>query len=476
MAANGTAAGRFGREVTDFVGRPILDLTDPEVRDSRRLHYQRALDGGVTIAFRDIRAGRVYDNILCPLPPVAGSGPRLAIYARDITEELAAQDVVHEGRERLAKILRLTPAVIAISTQAEGRLLEVNEAFCDLTGLSRQDSIGRTYDELGLFIDKHDNARIADTLAREGVVRNMEVTVRHRGGRGGTGLLSCIPLTAYGQPCVLSVMMDITGRKTMEQALRLAKDEAETASQTQVRFLATVSHEIRTPMNTILGMVDMLRESGLSPGQERFLAALEQAGEGLLGLFSDILDVARAHSGQLHLSRETYAPRALARQAVDAQRGRAASKGLSLSLALTQDAPETALGDPSRVAQVLGNLLDNAITFTPAGSVCLAVARHAETGRQERLVFSVTDTGIGIPPEQHRAIFEPFTRGEDATVRANAGLGLGLALSAMLARSMGGRLSCTSQPGQGSMFCLILPLHPPRLSSPARPAGAGTSA
>ncbi|MEL7639062.1 MAG: ATP-binding protein [Solidesulfovibrio sp.] len=453
LAVNETAARRFGRSVPGMLGCDILAMTDPAIVDARRERYRQALATGQPMRFTDVRDGRTLDNVLSPLPAGPTGKKRLAVYARDVSHEAEARRAIEESRDRLEKLLRLTPAVIAVTTLPDGRFLDINATFSSLTGYSRDDVLGRTAEELGIWIDFEASARIVRAIEAEGLVRNMEIEVRFKDGRTATGLFSGIPVEGYGEPCLLSVMMDITGRKAMERALRLAKEEAEAASQTQNRFLSLVSHEVRTPLNTILGMVDLLRDSGLTPGQEALLRAQEEAGENLLRLFSDILDVSRVHSGHLAFCREAYDPRELAHRLGREYADRAGAKGLALTVDVAPDAPRKALGDPDRVGQVLGNLLDNAVKFTPAGTVRLTVALG---GGQLR--YTVADTGIGIPEEARARVFEPFTQLDASTTRPFGGTGLGLTLCALLTRSMGGRIWLDSAPGAGSAFHVALPL------------------
>ncbi|WP_428562957.1 MAG: PAS domain-containing sensor histidine kinase [Solidesulfovibrio sp. DCME] len=454
LAVNETAADRFGRPVPDMIGCDILALTDPAIVASRRERYRQALDTGKSLRFGDVRDGRALDNTVSPLPAGPAGKKRLAVYARDVSHEVAARRAVEESRDRLEKLLRLVPAVIAVTTLPEGRFLDVNETFSTITGYARDDVIGRNIEELGIWLDPESNARIDRAIEAQGLVRNMEIEVRFKDGRPATGLFSGIPLEAYGQPCLLSVMMDITGRKAMEHDLRLAKEAAEAASQTQSRFLSLVSHEIRTPLNTILGMVDLLRDSGLAPGQEVLVRAQEEAGEHLLRLFSDILDVTRIQSGRLALAREPYDPCELAHRLGREYAPRARAKGLDLTVDTAPDAPRQALGDPARVGQVLGNLLDNAVKFTPAGTVRLTVGQAVGQAH-----YAVADTGIGIPEQARAHLFEPFTQLDASTTRAFGGTGLGLALCALLCRRMGGQIRLESAPGAGSTFHVTLPLR-----------------
>ncbi|UJX41980.1 PAS domain S-box protein [Desulfovibrio sp. JY] len=465
LTANRTAAARFGRDVASMRGRIVLDLTEPAVAAARRRHYTQAMTTGRTVCFRDIRSGRTYDNVLYRLPGLADGLVRLAIYARDVTEELEAEELLRESRERLDKIFHLTPAVIAITTWEDGRYLDVNKTFTDMTGYTREDVIGRSNDSLGIWLDPDDQQRVVQAIDDEGVVRNMELRVRLKDGRNATGLLSCIPLDAYGEPCLLAVMMDISERKAMERELRLAKEAAEAASQAKTRFLSVMSHEVRTPMNTILGMVDVLRDSGLTGRQPAFLTALEQAAESLLAQLEDVLTISRLDAGTLQLRTRTYDPAALARQAAEACAPRAAAKGLGFTVSVDPDVPAEAHGDPEKIRQVLDHLLDNAVKFTATGGVRLELARSSEDADRDVLRFGIIDTGMGIPPEKRQAVFTPFTLLDASTTRGQGGAGLGLALCALLAKGMDGRIVLRGEPEQGSAFHFFLPLAagaPPR--------------
>ncbi|MHC1790877.1 ATP-binding protein [Solidesulfovibrio sp.] len=453
---NNTGAERFGLKAEAMLGRGVLELIDAPVAAARRERYRQVQAAGQPVRFTDQRAGRVYDNTIYPIP-AAGGRPRLAIYARDITEQLAADVAVRESQERLATIFRLAPVVVSITSLTEGRYLDVNEAFCALTGFSPEAVIGRSNQELGLWLNLADRDRIFRAIERDGLVRNLELSLRMRDGRLVTTLLSCTPIEAYGQPCLLSIVVDITGRKSMEEALRLAKESAETANQAKSRFLSTMSHEIRTPMNTILGMVDVLRGTPLSERQQDFLRTLEVAGESLMALLSDILELSKIESGSLQLAQSPYDPVEVLNHTAALLAPQAEAKHLALRVELAPDAPRQAHGDPDRIRQILVNLAGNAIKFTSHGEVCLRLDLSPAHFAREHLLFSVSDTGIGIPPEKHQTIFQPFTQVDSSTTRSYGGTGLGLAISTFLADGMGGRLWLDSAPGQGSTFYCAVP-------------------
>jgi PAS domain S-box-containing protein len=471
VMVNRTGAERFGLAVEAMLGRGILELTDAPVAASRRQRYRQAQASGRPVRFTDRRAERVYENTIYPIPALAGSQPRLAIYARDVTEQLAADQALRQSQERLANIFRLSPVVVTITTHPEGRLLDCNDAFTTISGYTREEALNRTPEQLSLWLYPSDRDRIYRAVERDGLVRNLELTMRMRDGSLSTLLLSCTPMDAYGQRCLLTVLVDITGRKTMEEALRLAKESAEAANQAKSRFLSTMSHEIRTPMNTILGMVDVLRGTELSDRQQDFLRTLELAGESLMALLADILELSKIESGVLELAEVAYDPLELLHQTAALLAPQARAKGLNLRIEIEDDVPRQAVGDPGRIRQILVNLAGNAIKFTAQGEVVLRLSHRPAGLAREELLLAVADTGIGIPVEKREAIFKPFTQVDSSTTRAYGGTGLGLAICALLVDGMNGRLWLESTPGQGSTFFCALPrearhnpLPPPRIA------------
>ena len=471
VMVNKTGAKRFGLAVESMLGRGVLELTDAPVAAARRERYRRVQETGVPERFTDKRAGHVYENTVYPIPAPSGGKMRLAIYARDVTEQLAADQALRQSQDRLANIFRLSPVVVTITTLPEGRYLDVNEAFCTISGFARSDVIDRTPMELGMWLSPADRDRISQTIERDGQVRNKEVRMRMRDGRLVTVLLSSTPLEVYGQPCLLSVVVDITGRKTMEEALRLAKDSAEAANQAKSRFLSTMSHEIRTPMNTILGMVDVLRGTPLSTRQQEFLRTLEVAGESLMALLSDILELSKIESGVLELAREPYDPVELLHRTAALLAPQAEAKGLAIRVEAAPDVPREAWGDPGRISPILVNLAGNAVKFTAQGEVVLCLSLLPVRLAREDLLFCVADTGIGIDPDKRKTIFKPFTQADSSTTRAYGGTGLGLAICTLLADGMDGRLWVESTAGTGSTFyCALSRNARSRPDLPARPA------
>jgi PAS domain S-box-containing protein len=266
----------------------------------------------------------------------------------------------------------------------------------------------------------------------------------------------------------LGLARDVGPEQRRQHELIAARDAAQAASRTKSDFLANMSHEIRTPMNAVIGMLQLLDYTDLDALQQDYIDKSLAAARSLLILLNDILDLSRIEADGLTLDAHPFAPAQLATELSNVLGGLIGDKDLDLLIHIDPTLPASLCGDTLRLRQVLINLAGNAIKFTPAGSVTLTIAQGADGA----VAFAVSDTGIGIAPEQIEAIFAPFSQGEASTTRRYGGTGLGLAISQRLVGLMGGRLSVESTPGRGSVFRFSLPLQP----APASPISLAASA
>jgi signal transduction histidine kinase/ActR/RegA family two-component response regulator len=251
----------------------------------------------------------------------------------------------------------------------------------------------------------------------------------------------------------IATFVDMTEARRAAEALQTAFDAAEAANLAKSEFLATMSHEIRTPLNGVLGMVQAMQGDPLPPSQRKRLTLIGQSGETLLTILNDVLDLSKIEAGRLELETVDFDLRSLAEAACETFRSMAAAKGLAITLEVDERAEGTWQGDPVRIRQVVSNLISNAVKFTDAGSVRVAIGRAGET-----VTIAVTDTGIGMAPDQIEPLFDKFAQADSSMTRRFGGTGLGLAICRELCRAMGGEIAAESEIGRGSCFTVRLPL------------------
>ena len=346
-----------------------------------------------------------------------------------------------------------------MTTDPHGIITDVNKQMEALTGCTRDELIGAPFKDC--FTDPGRAEAGIKRVLTETSVTDYELTARARDGK--QTVVSYNATTFYDRnrklQGVFAAARDVTERKRVEVELQLAKAAAESASRTKSDFLASMSHEIRTPMNAIMGIADLLAKTELTPEQDRFVQIFRRSGDNLLNLINDILDLSKVEASQLDLERTGFSLSDHLEKVFEMVEPRAREKGLSLACEIAPNVSNELVGDPTRLRQVLMNLLGNAIKFTETGSVTLKVERQEDHSVPTALRFTVTDTGIGIPAQKLPMIFERFTQADSSTTRRFGGSGLGLTISKRLVELMGGRIWVTSEVDAGSTFAFSAPFE-----------------
>jgi PAS domain S-box-containing protein len=380
----------------------------------------------------------------------------------------ALYEALRSSEERTRLVLEnALDAVIAIDQM--GHIIEWNPQAEATFGWTRQEAIGRPLAETIIpvnYREAHQRGLQRFLLTGQGPVLNkrIEIIALHRDGREFPVELAISPMQV-GQTFIFSAFIrDITDRKRAEADLQQAKDAAEAAAKAKSEFLANMSHEIRTPMNGIVGMTELALDTDLTPEQREYLTTVKASSDALLTVINDILDFSKIEAGKLALDAVPFALRDSLGASLKTLALRAHEKGLELAYAVQPNVPDTVIGDPGRLRQILVNLVGNAIKFTEQGEVVVEVEATSPLTDTIDVHVTVKDSGIGIPLDKQRLILEPFTQADGSTTRRYGGTGLGLAISKQLVELMGGRLWLESEVGRGSTFhfttCFGVPSEP----------------
>jgi PAS domain S-box-containing protein len=344
-----------------------------------------------------------------------------------------------------------------MTTDPAGIVTDVNKQMEALTGCTRDELIGAPFKSF--FTDPERAEEGIKLVLRQKKLTDYELTACARDGKHTVVSYNATTFYDRGRTLqgVFASARDVTERKRVEQELQQAKAMAESANQTKSDFLASMSHEIRTPMNAIIGIAHLLAQTPLSAVQNKYVQIFRRAGDNLLHLVNDILDLSKVEASQLELEQTPFCLKDLIAIVIEMVAGRAQEKKLSLICEIAPDVPPDLLGDPTRLRQVLINVLGNAVKFTESGEVALRVSSDAS--RAGRLLFTISDTGIGIPVHKLGAVFERFTQADSSTTRSYGGTGLGLTISKSLVELMGGRIWVDSVVDKGSVFSFTVPFE-----------------
>jgi PAS domain S-box-containing protein len=449
----------YGRKVSDFYQDPGLWVTmaHPDDRPSLVDSFARLLKtGAVNQEFRIIRPDgeiRWLYKRARAIRDSRGEVVRLDGISTDITELKQAEQNLKLYKEIFAR----SNEAIGILSQ-EVRFVEQNKAHRELLGYSDEELRGLSPG--GLM----DEVTFQETVTRIGKTPSLrfETVLRTKSGKNLDAEVSTFTiLNATGEMlCRVAEVRDISERKRVEMERREAQEAAEAANRAKSEFLANMSHEIRTPLNGMLGMTELALNTRLNEEQREYLTLAKTSGETLLTVINDILDFSKIEAGRLDINPIEFDLRDSLGDTLKTISLRAHEKGLELALHVEPDVPYRVQGDPTRLRQIVVNLVGNAIKFTDHGEVVLHVTVESQTENEIVLHFTVADTGIGIPSEKQQAIFEPFTQADSSATRRYGGTGLGLTISFQLSELMGGRLWLESTEGTGSCFHFTICFQP----------------
>jgi two-component system, sensor histidine kinase and response regulator len=456
----------FGYSVDELKGKSIDELLTSEEEREEAKELTRSVLAGNPVhktVKRRHKSGILVDVETYGVPLVMDGVLRggVALY-QDISEQVQAQKALRDSEELFRTLSSTAPVGIYLA-DAEGRTVYGNDWLFEKAGLAAEaikgtgwqacihpedfDRVkamfGRALEHGGLYTLGH---RIIST---SGAILWVEASIRALYAQDGKS------------KGFVGVVQDITERHEAAERLREAKEAAEAANRAKSEFLANMSHEIRTPMNGILGMTELALDTELTGEQREYLGMVRSSAISLPGIINDILDFSKIEAGKLELESSPFSLMDCIEEALFPLAVRAHEKGLELTWAVDPQIPERLMGDATRLRQVLINLAGNAVKFTKEGEVSLRAERLQSTEGKEQVQFVVEDTGIGIPEEKQRKIFEAFTQADASTTREFGGTGLGLSISMKLVRLMGGEIWVESRAGAGTKFCFTVKLDLP---------------
>ena len=376
--------------------------------------------------------------------------------------EQANADLKHNEKEmkQLSLVARNANDSVIISN-SDGKIEWVNDAFVRATGYETTEAIGESPGAL-LNAPETDPVTIAAirSAIREGRSFRGEILNRRKDGRDIWVDTNLVPVIGSDGTIEMTVAIerDVTFARIHAEEMAKARRAAEEGAKAKSDFLATMSHEIRTPMNGIVGMADLLVESGLSAEQRSFSETIRNSAQSLLQIINDILDLSKLEASKMSFEEAPFDAAQCLTEVLQLMETQATAKGIELSLVIADGFPEFVMADPGRLRQVLFNLIGNAVKFTSEGRVDVHASAYAEP-HGWRLVLRISDTGIGIAEDKMGQIFDRFSQADAATTRRFGGTGLGLTISKHLVEAMGGTIAVTSKLGVGSVFEIDLPVR-----------------
>ena len=439
-----------GKTMEDVIGKTDLDTYPPELAKEYWALDKAVIDTGTPVLNReepglDAQGNSVW--VLSSKVPLRDSGGKimgLVGIGRDITERRRIEHDVIRQKQYFETLVSTSPVAIVVLDN-DSKIVSCNPAFGRLFGYSSEEALDKKLDDL---ITTQESLAEALEYTQQAMTGLVHETAKRR-NKNGTMVdveILGVPVTQDGEKIgALAIYHDIS-------ELVSARQEAEEANQAKSEFLANMSHEIRTPMNGVIGMLELTLDTPLTNEQQEYLKISLESAETLLALINDILDFSKIEARKLELEKINFSLRTLIEDTAYTLAPRAQDKGLELACLIHPDLKSGLKGDPGRLRQILVNLVGNALKFTHQGEIVIRAEPVKETETEATIHFSVQDTGIGIPPDRTKSIFERFTQADGSTTRKYGGSGLGLTICKQLVEAMEGEIGVESTPGVGSTF------------------------
>ncbi|TWU59463.1 Signal transduction histidine-protein kinase BarA [Rubripirellula tenax] len=443
------------------IGKSDLDFFERQfAKDSIAEDLKILASGEMSLAKIELQAFANRESLWCsttkvPLRDRTGEIIGMFGISRDVSSQMRAEQELERERDLLQTIMNNVPSQIFVKDRS-GRFITANTAVVNMLSADSFDEIRGKTDYDFFPAEMACNFVTDDQIVmRSGspLVDNEESFVDETGNQRWI-LTTKVPLRDVNEEVIgiVGIGHDITERKNFLRDIVQAKELADKANQAKSDFLANMSHEIRTPMNAIIGMTDLVLDTQLDDSQRNFLAMVQESGESLLSIINDILDFSKIEAGKFELETRTFELRENLGDTMKTIGMKAHAKNLEVAFRVGRDVPYYVIGDAGRLRQILINLVGNAIKFTENGEVVVSVDVVEQSEDEIVLKFAVSDTGIGIPPERCKAVFEEFEQADTSTTRKFGGTGLGLAISLRLVQLMGGDIELDSEVGEGSTF------------------------
>jgi two-component system sensor histidine kinase/response regulator len=456
IRTNVAHAHAFGlRHPEQAVGKTDFDFFDPEHARQAFADEQEIMRTGLPLLDKEEKEtwpdGRVSWVSTTKMPLRDSRHNIIGTFgvSRNITERRRAE---MENLRLKTAIEQATEAIVI--TDPTGLIQYVNPAFTVITGYTSEDVLKQNPRLLKSGAQGHAFYEYLWKTITSGQTWQGEIINRRKDGSIYPEWMTISPVLDSAGSVVnyIAIKHDNTQRSRAEVDLREAKAAAEAATQAKSSFLANMSHEIRTPMNGIIGMTELALETDLSSEQREYMSIVKTSADLLMTLINDILDFSKIEAGKLDLDLIEFNLHDSIGDTIKTLALKASDKGIELISEIQPDVPAMLVGDPARLRQVLVNLLGNALKFTDKGEVVLSAKMESEDTEAATLQFTVQDTGIGIPVDRQKSVFEAFTQADSSTTRKYGGTGLGLTITSRLVELLGGRIWLESEPGRGSAF------------------------